>query len=84
MACKEFDSRNEIFKEFNSYWPNNIDIYWDVQRIPIDCTLYEQITLRYNSKDTVTLYMLTDRADVITDFASKNGWIFKKKKVYLY
>ena len=80
IACKEFDSKNEIFEEFDSYWPNNIDIFWDVQGIPTDCTLYEQITLQYNSKDTVTLYMLTDRADVITDFASKNGWICKKRK----
>ncbi len=84
IVCKEFGSRDEIFKEFDSYWPNNIDICWDVQGMPMDCTLYEQITLQYNSKDPVTLYILTDRVDIVTDFANKNGWLYKKgKSIYI-
>jgi hypothetical protein len=84
IARKEFDNKKEIFKEFDSYWPNNIDIFWDMQVMPTDCTLYEQITLQYKSKDSITLYTLTDRANVIIDFAKNNGWNYiTKKSIYI-
>ncbi len=80
IARKEFDSKAEIFKEFDSYWPNSIEIYWDIQGIPIDGSLYDQVTVQYKSKENVKLYLVTDRSEDVNDFANKNGWSYKKEK----
>ncbi|MFT5835634.1 MAG: hypothetical protein ACI9RG_000527 [Sulfurimonas sp.] len=80
IARKEFDSKAEIFKEFDSYWPNTIEIYWDIQGIPMDASLYEQVTVQYKSEDNVKLYIVTDRPKNVIDFANKNGWNYKKEK----
>lgn len=66
IARKEFDSKNELFSEFDSYWPNILKSYFDFS-MELSDGLIDQITL--NLKQENQMNIITDNMEYIHQYA---------------
>ena len=86
IARHEFDSKEEIFREFDSYWCNDYTIYWYLQNEPTDEALIDQIAIEYDiflssgKPLKISFGIVTDRPNEIIEFAMNAGWRAQKQK----
>jgi hypothetical protein len=78
-ANKEFDSKAELFEEFNSYWSGDFSFLWDIKETPNNFEILDIVTIKY--KDTKDGYrIITDRVNEIREFANRTGYSKEEEK----
>ncbi len=89
IARKEFNSKEEIFREFDSYWCNEYSIFWYMQSEPSDGALIDQINVTYEvplpsgRPAKISFAIVTDRPEEIIAFSANAGWkVERQRSVY--
>ena len=79
LACKSFDSKTELFEEFDSYWPQGTTAYYYFNNPPQNHSRLHLIEIGYplvsvpGNQFERTLKILTDNPGVVAQFAAKSG-----------
>lgn len=78
LANSEFNSREELFSEFDSYWANDLTIHWYMKAEPCDKSMLNYIIL---SEDKERIRIVSDDAESVEHFANASGFTHILQKV---